>query len=72
MIGLRDSEVEEISRTGQLTTTKMGQQTDHIKRLNGKLAGATVKNEETSKEREEINRQALLQINPNYDSLTKN
>jgi Na+-translocating ferredoxin:NAD+ oxidoreductase RnfC subunit len=39
VISLKDSEVEEIAKTGQLTTTKMFQQSDAIKKLNMKIAG---------------------------------
>jgi serine/threonine-protein kinase SRPK3 len=38
VICLRDEEVEEIRKTGQLTTTKMGKN-DHIKEMNMKVAG---------------------------------
>ena len=39
VIGLKDSEVAEIAKTGQLTTTKMFKQDDAIKKLNMKIAG---------------------------------
>lgn len=39
VICLKDSEVAEIAKTGQLTTTKMFQQSDAIKKLNMKIAG---------------------------------
>jgi len=39
VIGLRDDEVTEIGKTGQLTTTKMFKNGDYIKRLNMKVAG---------------------------------
>ena len=39
VICLKDSEVAEIAKTGQLTTTKMFQQNDAIKKLNMKIAG---------------------------------
>jgi len=38
VICLRDAEVHEIHKTGQLTTTKMGKN-DHIKNMNMKVAG---------------------------------
>lgn len=38
VICLRDEEVSEIHKTGQLTTTKMAKN-DHIKMLNMKVAG---------------------------------
>lgn len=38
VICLRDAEIKEISKTGQLTTTKMGKN-DHIKKMNMKVAG---------------------------------
>lgn len=38
VICLRDEEIGEISKTGQLTTTKMGKN-DHIKKMNMKVAG---------------------------------
>lgn len=37
-IALREEEIHEISRTGQLTTTKMGKN-DQIKKMNMKVAG---------------------------------
>ena len=39
VIGLREEEVAEIAKTGQLTTTKMFQQSDTIRKLNMKIAG---------------------------------
>ena len=39
VVCLKDSEVAEIAKTGQLTTTKMFQQSDAIKKLNMKIAG---------------------------------
>jgi serine/threonine-protein kinase SRPK3 len=39
VIGLRDEEVSEISKTGQLTTTKMFKNGDYVKKLNMKVAG---------------------------------
>ena len=39
VVGLKDSEVSEIAKTGQLTTTKMFKQSDAIKKLNMKIAG---------------------------------
>jgi serine/threonine-protein kinase SRPK3 len=40
VICLRDDEVDEIARTGQLTTTKMfNNKADIIKKLNMKIAG---------------------------------
>lgn len=39
VIGLRDDEVNEIAKTGQLTTTKMFHNGDFIKKLNMKVAG---------------------------------
>lgn len=38
VICLRDSEIQEIQKTGQLTTTKMGKN-EHIKNMNMKVAG---------------------------------
>lgn len=38
VICLRDEEINEISKTGQLTTTKMGKN-EHIKKMNMKVAG---------------------------------
>jgi serine/threonine-protein kinase SRPK3 len=52
VICLRDEEVSEIHKTGQLTTTKMGKN-DHIKMLNMKVAGtlkATSKKRKPSKD----------------------
>lgn len=42
VISLRDDEVHEIAKTGQLTTTKMFNKGDHIKRINMKVAGTLV------------------------------
>ena len=42
VICLRDDQVEEISKTGQLTTTKMFNKSEHIKRLHMKVAGTLV------------------------------
>lgn len=42
VISLRDDEVLEIAKTGQLTTTKMFNKGDHIKRINMKVAGTLV------------------------------
>jgi len=39
VIGLREDEVAEISKTGQLTTTKMFKDGNYIKKLNMKVAG---------------------------------
>jgi serine/threonine-protein kinase SRPK3 len=42
VICLRDDEVTEIAHTGQLTTTKMFNKSDNIKKLNMKIAGTLV------------------------------
>jgi serine/threonine-protein kinase SRPK3 len=42
VICLRDDEVKEIANTGQLTTTKMFNKSDNIKKLNMKIAGTLV------------------------------
>ena len=39
VVGLKDHEVAEIAKTGQLTTTKMSKNVDHLKKLNMKVAG---------------------------------
>jgi len=39
VIGLREDEVVEIKKTGQLTTTKMFQNSDYLRKLNMKVAG---------------------------------
>ncbi len=39
VISLRDDQVNEIAKTGQLTTTKMYENSEHIKKLNMKVAG---------------------------------
>ena len=39
VIGLKDSEVEEIAKTGQLTTTKMNKNGEYMKKLNMIVAG---------------------------------
>ena len=39
VIGLKDHEVAEIAKTGQLTTTKMNVNGDHMRKLNMKVAG---------------------------------
>lgn len=74
VIGLRDEEVSEIKRTGQLTTTKMFKNGDYIKRLNMKVAG-TLQNQksqsgQTPLKDAQSGRAALLALNPNYDNLT--
>jgi serine/threonine-protein kinase SRPK3 len=43
VIGLRDDEVTEISKTGQLTTTKMFKNQDLIQKFNMKVAGTLPK-----------------------------
>jgi len=53
VICLRDDEVKEICKTGQLTTTKMGKN-DIIKNMNMKVAGtlaATKEKDSASKEK---------------------
>ena len=53
VICLRDDEVKEISKTGQLTTTKMGKN-DIIKNMNMKVAGtlaSTKEKDSASKEK---------------------
>jgi serine/threonine-protein kinase SRPK3 len=42
VICLRNDEVQEIAKTGQLTTTKMFNKGEHIKKLNMKVAGTLV------------------------------
>jgi hypothetical protein len=42
VITLRDDEVAEIAKTGQLTTSKLFNKGEHIKRINQKLAGALI------------------------------
>ena len=44
VISLKDSEVQEIARTGQLTTSKMFDKAEIVKKLNMKIAG-TLQNE---------------------------
>ena len=39
VIGLKDEEVAEIAKTGQLTTTKMNKNGDQLRKLNMKVAG---------------------------------
>lgn len=75
VIGLRDEEVAEIKRTGQLTTTKMFKDGEYIKKLNMKVAGTlpAQQNPHASQPAQkdlEADRAALLKMNPNYDSLT--
>ena len=52
VICLRDEEVHEIHRTGQLTTTKMGNN-DHIKNMNMKVAGTLKKKDGASESKED-------------------
>ena len=40
VINLRDDEVLEIAKTGQLTSSKMFNKSEHIKRINLKIAGS--------------------------------
>lgn len=42
VISLRDDEVREIAKTGQLTTTKMYGNSESIKRINMKIAGTLI------------------------------
>jgi serine/threonine-protein kinase SRPK3 len=42
VICLKDQQVKEIAKTGQLTTTKMFDKNDVIKRINMKIAGTLV------------------------------
>jgi serine/threonine-protein kinase SRPK3 len=42
VITLRDDEVAEIAKTGQLTTSKLFNKGEHIKRINQKIAGALI------------------------------
>jgi len=42
VISLRDDEIKEIAKTGQLTTTKMFGSADTIKRINMKIAGTLI------------------------------
>lgn len=58
VIGLRDSEVAEISKTGQLTTTKMFKNGDHIKKLNMKVAGTLPSQKQQSQSAANNNNQA--------------
>ena len=39
VICLREDEVQEIAKTGQLTTTKMQDKGEHLKKLTRKVAG---------------------------------
>jgi serine/threonine-protein kinase SRPK3 len=53
VIGLRDDEFKEITKTGQLTTTKMfNQQAEYIKKFNMMVAG-TLDNEDSTKQSEQ-------------------
>ena len=78
VIGLRDEEVAEIKRTGQLTTTKMFKDGEYIKKLNMKVAGTLpaqqnppqAQSSQPAQKDMEADRAALLKMNPNYDSLT--
>jgi serine/threonine-protein kinase SRPK3 len=42
VVCLRDDEIEEIAKTGQLTTTKMQSRAEFIKRVNSKIAGTVI------------------------------
>lgn len=75
VIGLRDEEVAEIKRTGQLTTTKMFKDGGYIKKFNMKVAGTLPAQQnpqanQPAQKDMEADRAALLKMNPNYDSLT--
>lgn len=48
VICLRDDEVAEIAKTGQLTTSKLFNKGEHIKRINQKIAGALIQPVATS------------------------
>lgn len=64
VIGLRDDEVNEIAKTGQLTTTKMFQNGDFIKKLNMKVAGTL-----PYESKQEVNESSKVQ--PNKSKLTE-
>jgi len=70
VICLRDDEVKEIAKTGQLTTTKMFNKGDHIKKLNMKVAGtlANPKVNNQNKDSEAAEHQKVWDIN--MDGLT--
>lgn len=72
VISLTDAEVKEISKTGQLTTTKMTDQIEIMKRLNMKVVGTTigVKNEEKKEEEEEKDPDGRVWAEVNMDGLT--
>lgn len=53
VINLREDEVAEIARTGQLTTTKMSKQADHLKKFNMKIAGTLPKPEKAEPKKED-------------------
>lgn len=46
VICLRDDEVKEIANSGQLTTSKMFNKGEHIKKINLKVAGTLVQPKE--------------------------
>lgn len=74
VIGLRDDEVEEIYKTGQLTSTKMFNKNEHIKILNMKVAGTFVKsnkNNSKKQENDDINdTSSLLDENSSMANMT--
>ena len=52
VISLTDDEVKEILKTGQLTTTKMQNQMEIMKKLNMKVVGTTLGNDQKKKSEE--------------------
>lgn len=63
VIGLREDEVTEISKTGQLTTTKMFKNGDYVKKLNMKVAGTLPNTGKVAKQEMDVPK-------PNYEGLT--
>lgn len=66
VICLRDDEVREIAHTGQLTTTKMFDKSDIIKKINMKIAG-TLKTDK-KEQKEETKEGKVWEVN--MDGLT--
>jgi len=71
VIGLREEEVAEIARTGQLTTTKMFEQSESVRKLNMKVAGTLSKaKEEENKNGPGGNPTSDLYADVNFEGMT--
>ena len=70
VICLRDDEVREIAHTGQLTTTKMFDKSDIIKKINMKIAGTLKNVEKKDQPKEEETKEGGKVWDINMEGLT--